>query len=42
VQVIARGGSRSEMLQRLDASLKRMALAETGRRPIVIPILLKV
>jgi ribonuclease J len=42
VQVVARGGSRSEMLQRLDTSLKRMALAETGRRPIVIPVLLKV
>jgi len=30
------------MLQRLEAALKRIALAETGRRPIVIPILLKV
>ncbi len=42
VQVIARGGTRSELLARLDASLKRVALAETGRRPIIIPILLKV
>jgi ribonuclease J len=42
VQVVNRGGSRSELLTRLDAALKRMALAETGRRPIVIPIVLKV
>ncbi len=40
--IVARGGARSEMLQRLEAALKRIALAETGRRPIVIPILLKV
>ncbi|MHB1319827.1 MAG: ribonuclease J, partial [Anaerolineae bacterium] len=42
VQVVGRGGSRTELLTRLDVALKRIALAETGRRPIVIPILLKV
>ncbi len=42
VQMVARGGSRSEMVQRLDTELRRMALAETGRRPIIIPIVLKV
>ena len=41
-QIVARGGNRNEMLQRIDAALRRLALAETGRRPIVIPILLKV
>ncbi len=42
VQMVARGGSRSEMVQRLETGLRRMALAETGRRPIIIPIVLKV
>lgn len=40
-QVVARGGSRSELINRLETALSRLALAETGRRPIVIPILLK-
>jgi ribonuclease J len=41
-QAVARGGSRAELTQRMDATLKRMALTETGRRPLVVPILLKV
>lgn len=40
-QVVSRGGSRSEMTNRLETALSRVALAETGRRPIVIPILVK-
>ncbi len=40
-QVVARGGSRSEMTSRLETALSRVALVETGRRPIVIPILIK-
>ena len=40
-QVVTRGGSRSELTQRLETALCRLALAETGRRPLVIPILVK-
>ncbi len=40
-QVVAGGGTRSELTKRLETALCRLALAKTGRRPLVIPILLK-
>jgi ribonuclease J len=40
--VVTRGGSRSELVQRLSAGMSRVALTETGRHPLVIPILIKV
>jgi len=38
-QVVARGGTRSETLARLEQELARMAYTETGRRPVIIPVL---
>jgi ribonuclease J len=37
-KVVAWGGSRSELADRLKTSLGRFAYEETGRRPIVIPV----
>jgi len=40
-QVVARGGTRHELLARLEQELARVAHAETGRRPVIIPVLSK-
>jgi len=40
-QVVARGGSRVELLARLEQELARVAHSETGRRPVIIPVLSK-
>ncbi|MGI6376687.1 MAG: ribonuclease J [Anaerolineae bacterium] len=40
-QVVARGGTRVELLARLEQELARVAHAETGRRPVIIPVLSK-
>lgn len=40
-QVVTRGGSRVELLARLEQELARVAHSETGRRPVIIPVLSK-
>ncbi len=40
-QVVARGGTRVELLARLEQELARVAHGETGRRPVIIPVLSK-
>ncbi|MEN6479048.1 MAG: ribonuclease J [Anaerolineales bacterium] len=40
-QVVGRGGTRHEVLARLEQELARVARAETGRRPVVIVTLAK-
>ncbi|MBC7316099.1 MAG: hypothetical protein H5T70_06745 [Chloroflexi bacterium] len=41
-EALARGGTRADLTKRLQASLERVAYAETGRRPIVVPVVIKV
>jgi len=36
------GGTRSEITERLKSSLSRFAYEETGRRPVVVPVVAKV
>jgi ribonuclease J len=38
-KVIELGGSRAEVAERLKMSLGRLAYSETGRRPIVLPVI---
>ena len=41
-KVVASGGSRSDITERLRAFLARFAMEETGRRPVVVPVVNKV
>ena len=41
-ELVQRGGTRQEISERLKKYLARFALRETGRRPIVIPVVTKV
>jgi len=41
-ETLARGGTRADLTKRLQASLERAAYAETGRRPVVVPVVIKV
>ena len=38
IRVVENGGSRSEIAERLETSLARVAFNETGRRPIVVSV----
>ncbi|MGI6368400.1 MAG: ribonuclease J [Anaerolineae bacterium] len=42
IPLVQRGGSRAELTARIENGLRRLALRETGRRPVVIPLVLKV
>jgi ribonuclease J len=38
-QVVAKNGTRAETLARIEQELARVAYTETGRRPVIIPVL---
>jgi len=40
--VIERGGTRSELTEQLRRALTRLAFEETGRHPIVVPVITKI
>ncbi len=41
-KIVASGGSRSDIAERLKAFLARFAMEETGRRPVIVPVVIKV
>jgi len=41
-RAVQSGGTRAEVAERLRSILSRLAQAETGRRPIVVPVVIRV
>ncbi|NLD72357.1 MAG: ribonuclease J [Chloroflexi bacterium] len=41
-QVVGQGGTRSELVARIDNCLRRFARQETGRRPMIVPVVTRV